>query len=119
MTTHTDRTTATEPTDLTGPVASASTGSLALALSDDLAAGRWTPTHLDRRLACHLAAASAGDGQLTAERIRTALWEGGEPFLRQPDNRFAALLAQLVPGTASVLDETTVHALLRRLAPHS
>ncbi|MGR4883492.1 hypothetical protein ACIPUC_29335 [Streptomyces sp. LARHCF249] len=113
MRTPTDRTTHADLTET-----AASVGGLARDLADDLAAGRWTPTHLDRRLARFLATASAGDGRLTAERLRTALWEGGEPFLRQPDNRFASLLAQLVPGTASVLDEATVHALLQRLTAH-
>ncbi|MGW0363384.1 hypothetical protein [Streptomyces sp. NPDC002990] len=105
----------TTPTDRTEPAASF--GEPALDLSDDLAAGRWTPTPLDRRLARLLVITSAGDGQLTAERLRAALWEGGEPLLRQPDNRFASLLAQLILGTASVTDEAAVHALLRRLTP--
>ncbi|MFD3675611.1 hypothetical protein [Streptomyces sp. NPDC058613] len=112
MTTPTDRNTYTDPTE-----PAASVGGLARDLDDDLTAGRWTPTHLDRSLARYLVVATAGDGQLTAERLRTALWEGGEPLLRQPDSRFASLLAQLVPGAASVLDDATVHALLRRLAP--
>ncbi|MCP3819292.1 hypothetical protein NLX86_14625 [Streptomyces sp. A3M-1-3] len=112
MTTPTDRTTNTDRTE-----PAASVGELALDLSDDLTAGRWTPSHLDRRLARFLVLTSAGDGQLTADRLRTALWEGGEPLLRQPDSRFASLLAQLIPGTASVLDDATVHALLRRLTP--
>lgn len=109
---HTDRTTHADHTEPSGSV-----GALARELADDLTAGRWTPTHLDRRLARFLVTASAGDGRLTAERLRTALWEGGEPLLRQLDNRFASLLAHLVPGTASVLDEATVHALLQRLTP--
>ncbi|MGW6984063.1 hypothetical protein ACWGE1_32255 [Streptomyces sp. NPDC054932] len=112
MTTPSDRITHADGTE-----PAASVVGLALDLSDDLTAGRWTPTHLDRRLAQYLVVTSAGDGQLTAERLRTALWEGGEPLLRQPDSRFASLLAQLIPGTASVLDDATVHALLRRLAP--
>lgn len=95
--------------------AAAPVGRLAEELADDLAAGRWTPTRLDHHLARFLVTASAGDGQLTSERLRAALWEGGEPLLRQPDVRFASLLARSVPGTASVLDEAEVHALLHRL----
>ncbi len=116
MTTTTDRTTyadRTDRTDLTEPVASV--GALAGYLSDDLAAGRWTPTDLDRRLARFLVTASAGDGQLTPERLRVVLREGGEPFLHQPDNRFAALLARLIEP-APVPDREAVHALLHRLA---
>ncbi|MFG3410031.1 hypothetical protein [Streptomyces sp. NPDC048142] len=114
MTTPTDRTTRADRTE-----PAASVGALARDLADDLTAGRWTPTQLDRHLARFLVTASAGDGQLTAERLRTALWEGGEPWLRQPDSRFASLLARLAPGTASVLDDATVHALLHRLTPRT
>lgn len=99
------------------PEPASSVGGLARDLSDALTAGRWTPTHLDRSLAQFLVTASAGDGQFTQERLRTVLWEGGEPFLRQPDNRFASLLAQLT-GTASIPNDATVHAvhaLLHRL----
>ncbi|MEU3776076.1 hypothetical protein AB0F11_23240 [Streptomyces sp. NPDC032472] len=110
MTTTTERTTYAART---GRAAFA--GALAGHLSDDLSAGRWTPTGLDRRLARFLLTASAGDGQLTAERLRAVLQEGGEPFLHQPDNRFAALLARLI-GTTSVAHDATVHALLRHLA---
>ncbi|MFB7513068.1 hypothetical protein [Streptomyces sp. NPDC056144] len=84
-------------------------------LSVDLTAGRWTPTRLDRRLALLLVTASAGDGQLTPERLRTVLWEGGEPFLRQPDNRFALLLTHLT-AEAPAPQDTTIHTLLHRLA---
>ncbi|MGW2273246.1 hypothetical protein [Streptomyces yangpuensis] len=91
-------------------------GELAQDLADDLAAGLWTPTRLDRHLARFLVTASAGDGQLTQQRLRAAFWEGGEPLVRQPDVRFASLLARLLPGTASVLDEAAVHSLLHRLA---
>ncbi|MCY0935177.1 hypothetical protein [Streptomyces sp. H34-S4] len=115
MTTPSD---ATAHADRTEPAESASSaGGSARELTDDLTAGRWTPTRLDRSLARYLVVASAGDGQLTAERLRAALREGGEPLLRQPDNRFASLLARLVPGPVSVLDDATVHALLRRLTP--
>ncbi|MEU9145065.1 hypothetical protein [Streptomyces sp. NPDC048349] len=110
MTTPTDHTT---HADLAEPAVCV--GELAQDLADDLTAGRWTPTHLDRRLARFLVTTSAGDGQLTAQRLRAAFWEGGEPLLRQPDVRFASLLARLIPGTASVLDEAAVHALLRLL----
>ncbi|MEU5219831.1 hypothetical protein AB0G79_27090 [Streptomyces sp. NPDC020807] len=109
-------TTPTSPADPTGTGTAAVTAAgLAADLSVDLTAGRWTPTHLDRRLAQLLVTASAGDGQLTPERLRTALWEGGEPFLRQPDNRFAQLLTHLT-GTPPAPRDTTVPTLLHRLA---
>ncbi|MEU8621220.1 hypothetical protein [Streptomyces sp. NPDC048623] len=93
------------------------TPDLARDLTDDLTAGHWTPTALDRRVAELLATASAGDGHLTPERLRSALWEGAEPFLRQPDNRFATLLAQLTT-TPPAPHDPTLHTLLHHLTPH-
>ncbi|MFD3782055.1 hypothetical protein [Streptomyces sp. NPDC058612] len=120
---HADR---ADRTDRTGHAAhGASVGGLALNLSDDLIAGRWPPADLDRRLVQYLVVSSAGDGPFTAQRLRTELWEGGEPLLRRPDGRFTELLARLVPAPASVADDAAVHALLRRLtraqapAPHA
>ncbi|NBE53873.1 hypothetical protein [Streptomyces boluensis] len=56
--------------------------------------GAWTPAPLERRIAELLAVATAGDGLLTADRVRAALWEGAFPLFQENDGRLAALLSQ-------------------------
>jgi hypothetical protein len=69
-------------------------------LDRDLASGQWVPTALERRIAEILVIASAGDGELTAPRIRAAVKEGAESFLRENDGRLAALLGDLFPAVS-------------------
>jgi len=55
--------------------------------------GVWTPTRLEQRIATLLSVATAGDGTLTAPRVREALWEGTVPLFRENGGRLAALLS--------------------------
>ncbi|MCX4681805.1 hypothetical protein OG413_42130 [Streptomyces sp. NBC_01433] len=67
------------------------------ALAERARCGVWTPTPLERRIAGLLTVAAAGDGLLTAERVRTALWEGAVAFVQENGGELAALLADLLP----------------------
>ncbi|MDX3588670.1 MULTISPECIES: hypothetical protein [Streptomyces] len=71
------------------------------ALAHGLDTGAWTPGPLERRIARMLLVACAGDSELTAERIRSALWEGAVALPHAGEGRLAALLAHLhtVAGT--------------------
>ena len=69
---------------------------LTAALAQDLAAGSWCPGPLERSLARRLLLASAGDGELTADRVRTVLWEGAVAVHHVGEGRLASLLGQLV-----------------------
>ncbi|WP_256104139.1 hypothetical protein [Streptomyces sp. ODS05-4] len=70
--------------------------------------GAWRPTLLETRIAALLLTATAGDGMLTAHRVRAALWEGGLPLTHAAGGgRFAQLLGDLVP----VLDDPWLAAL--------
>ncbi|MFM9372888.1 hypothetical protein [Streptomyces sp. Da 82-17] len=55
--------------------------------------GGWAPSRLERRIGTLLSVATAGDGMLTAVRVRHALWEGSVPLLRENGGRLAVLLA--------------------------
>ncbi|MGY3677171.1 hypothetical protein [Streptomyces sp. TE33382] len=66
------------------------------ALVADARGGFWTPTPLERRIAGLLAVAAAGDGLLTADRVRAALWEGSLALVQENDGRLARLLAGLL-----------------------
>ncbi|MEE1736260.1 hypothetical protein PUR49_07060 [Streptomyces sp. BE147] len=66
------------------------------ALVADARGGSWAPTPLERRIAGLLAAAAAGDGLLTADRVRAALWEGSLALVQENDGRLARLLAGLL-----------------------
>ncbi|MCX5197274.1 hypothetical protein OOK31_25810 [Streptomyces sp. NBC_00249] len=70
---------------------------LIAALRQDADADRWAPTALELRLCELLLTASAGDGTLTAPRIRAALAEGAMSFITENGGRVAALLASLLP----------------------
>ncbi|UQW99953.1 hypothetical protein [Streptomyces sp. RerS4] len=70
---------------------------LTRALRHDIEAAHWAPTSLERRLCELLLTAAAGDGALTAPRVRAALAEGAMTFLFENDGRLAALLASLLP----------------------
>ncbi|WP_320779350.1 hypothetical protein [Streptomyces sp. CRN 30] len=63
------------------------------ALAADLDGGRWVPGPLERTLASRLLLACAGDGQLTAVRLRDTLWEGSVALTYAGGGRLARLLA--------------------------
>ncbi|MEU8773865.1 hypothetical protein [Streptomyces sp. NPDC048606] len=95
---------------------------LVRALRQDIEAARWTPTPLEQRLCELLLTASAGDGTLTAPRVRAALAEGTMTLIHENDGRLAGLLGSLLPlltgpgtdpATAGAVDEA--HALLDRI----
>jgi hypothetical protein len=65
------------------------------ALERDLAGGDWAPEPLERSLARRLLLACAGDGVLTAPRIRDTLWEGSMSLVHTNGGRLANLLAAL------------------------
>lgn len=67
------------------------------ALAGRARGGAWTPTPLERRVAGLLTVAAAGDGLLTAERVRAALWEGAVALVQDNGGELAALLADLLP----------------------
>ncbi|MEU6807656.1 hypothetical protein ABZ920_01245 [Streptomyces sp. NPDC046831] len=92
---------------------------LTAALAQDLADGAWSPGPLERRLAHRLLVATAGDQELTADRIRVTLWEGAVALHHVGDGRLAAQLAHLfavadVPGATAA--RTEARALLERVA---
>ncbi|MEU6290914.1 hypothetical protein [Streptomyces sp. NPDC046988] len=91
------------------------------ALAGDLDGGRWVPGLLERTLASRLLLACAGDGQLTAARLRETLWEGSLALTYAGEGRLARLLAQScevaeapAPNAESVLSEAL--RLLERTA---
>ncbi|MEV0966964.1 hypothetical protein AB0J25_31130 [Streptomyces sp. NPDC049910] len=77
------------------------------ALMADFRTGSWQPTPLERRIAHLLITSAAGDGMLTARRIRAALWEGAVAITQENGGRFAQALGDLVP----VLDDPQLAAL--------
>ncbi|POX64433.1 hypothetical protein C3492_05155 [Streptomyces sp. Ru62] len=83
---------------LDDPVVSASVSpsglltELAAALEQDAITGEWTPTALERSLARRLVIGSAGDLQLTAGLLRSALWEGSVALAHENGGRFGSLL---------------------------
>ncbi|MER6066375.1 hypothetical protein ABT167_35480 [Streptomyces sp. NPDC001792] len=87
-----------EPLPADAPVAPASVSSsallaeLATALEQDAVTGAWAPTALERSLARHLVIGSAGDLQLTAALLRSALWEGSAALAHENGGRFGSLL---------------------------
>ncbi|MYT69058.1 MULTISPECIES: hypothetical protein [unclassified Streptomyces] len=68
---------------------------LTAALAADLDQGRWTPGPLERILVFRLLVATAGDGQLTSDRLRETLWEGNLALTTVGGGRLAQLLAEL------------------------
>ncbi|WP_345620883.1 hypothetical protein [Streptomyces ziwulingensis] len=95
---------------------------LTAVLTRDLTTGAWRPGPLERRLARHLLLASAGDGALTADRVRAALWEGDVALIHAGEGRLARLLAHLLAaaqapaGPATEARDETARTLLERLA---
>ncbi|MGC9542828.1 hypothetical protein [Streptomyces sp. UG1] len=98
---------------------------LTAALAQDLADGAWSPGPLERRLAHRLLVASAGDQELTADRLRDTLWEGDVALHHVGEGRLAALLAHLfaianasdAPGApGATAARTEARALLERVA---
>ncbi|MEU8544119.1 methyltransferase domain-containing protein [Streptomyces sp. NPDC048717] len=85
--------------------AAAAVRTAARALAEDLSAGRWTPTTLERALAGRLHVAAQGGDFLTAQAVRDAFQEGSEPFLRDNGGRLAALLADAAPLLDAAGDE--------------
>ncbi|MGI5448407.1 hypothetical protein ACQEVM_22105 [Streptomyces sp. CA-243310] len=65
-------------------------------LSRDHASARWAPTALEARVGELLLTASAGDGALTAPRLRAALAEGSMSFLADNGGRLALLLGAVL-----------------------
>jgi len=77
--------------------------------------GTWVPTVLERRIATLLSLASAGDGLLTADRVRHALWEGALTLHQENGGRLGALLSELLsaldrPKAADVPDDHRAEA---------
>ncbi|MER5433830.1 hypothetical protein [Streptomyces sp. NPDC002588] len=68
---------------------------LTAALARELAAGAWCPGPLERSLARRLLTASAGDHELTADRVREVIREGAVAVFYVGEGRLAALLGQL------------------------
>ncbi|MEU1517179.1 hypothetical protein ABZ490_34365 [Streptomyces sp. NPDC005811] len=94
---------------------------LTAALAQELAAGTWRPGPLERSLARRLLIASAGDHELTADRVRDVLREGAVAVFYVGGGRFAALLGQLAAvAEAPEADATDAGAgarsLLERIA---
>lgn len=94
---------------------------LTAALAQDLSDGSWTPGPLELRLTGRLLLASAGDHELTADRIRATLWEGAVAVHHAGEGRLAALLGHLfavaeVPAPGATAARTTARALLERIA---
>ncbi|MEU3684632.1 hypothetical protein AB0E99_27430 [Streptomyces sp. NPDC030592] len=73
---------------------------LTASLARDLTTGAWLPGPLERRLARRLLDACAGDGALTADRLRAVLWEGDIALTHAGEGRLATLFAQLAASTA-------------------
>jgi SAM-dependent methyltransferase len=91
------------------------------ALAEDLAAGRWSPSELERVLSRQLLISVADDEYLAPTVVRNAFWEGSEAFLRENGGRLATLLADLLPVLEAGGDEAAetsraVSALLRSIA---
>ncbi|MEV0844554.1 hypothetical protein AB0J21_01475 [Streptomyces sp. NPDC049954] len=90
-------------------------------LARDLAAGTWRPGPLERRLARLLLVGAAGDGELTADRVRAVAWEGHVALTQAGEGRLARLFTQLLavaqdPESAAGPAGDTARALLERLA---
>ncbi|WP_392894328.1 hypothetical protein [Streptomyces sp. LN699] len=102
MTTHAPS--STRPV-LPEPAALTRVRSLLATLSRDHTSARWAPTALEARIGELLLTASAGDGALTAPRLRAALAEGSMTFLADNGGRLALLLGSVLelltsPGPA-------------------
>ncbi|MFD5885358.1 hypothetical protein ACFWHQ_05125 [Streptomyces sp. NPDC060334] len=102
MTTHAPS--STRPV-LPEPAALTRVRTLLATLSRDHASARWAPTALEARIGELLLTASAGDGALTAPRLRAALAEGSMSFLADNGGRLALLLGAVLellisPGPA-------------------
>ncbi|CAM5641742.1 MULTISPECIES: hypothetical protein [Streptomyces] len=65
---------------------------LTAALEQDAAAGKWTPTALEKSLARHIVVGSAGALRLTPALLRSALWEGSTALVHENGGRFGSLL---------------------------
>ncbi|MFE9251280.1 hypothetical protein [Streptomyces sp. NPDC007088] len=90
-------------------------------LAGDLTDGTWRPVPLERRLARLLLVGAAGDGELTAERIRAVAWEGHVALTQVGEGRLARLLTRLLaearePATGEAPPGNAARALLERLA---
>ncbi|MFE2529350.1 hypothetical protein ACFXEL_34580 [Streptomyces sp. NPDC059382] len=102
MTTHAPS--STRPV-LPEPAALTRVRTLLATLSRDHVGARWAPTALEARIGELLLTASAGDGALTAPRLRAALTEGSMSFLADNGGRLAQLLGAVLellisPGPA-------------------
>ncbi|MFC7825446.1 hypothetical protein [Streptomyces sp. NPDC057375] len=73
---------------------------LTASLARDLTTGAWLPGPLERRLARRLLDACAGDGALTADRLRAVLWEGDIALTHAGEGRLATLFAGLAASAA-------------------
>ncbi|MEU9800520.1 hypothetical protein [Streptomyces sp. NPDC051000] len=87
------------------PAALTRVRSLLRTLDRDHTNARWAPTALEIRIGELLLTASAGDGALTAPRLRAAFAEGSMTFLADNGGRLALLLGAVLelptfPGPA-------------------
>lgn len=90
-------------------------------LARDLTAGTWRPGPLERRLARLLLVGAAGDGELTADRVRSVAWEGHVALTQVGEGRLARLFTQLLavardPEHGAGPSGDSARALLERLA---
>ncbi|MFD8565688.1 hypothetical protein [Streptomyces sp. NPDC059639] len=111
------------PLDPQTPPPAQRLGELTATLAADLDRGRWTPGPLERILVFRLLVATAGDGQLTTDRLRDTLWEGNLALTTIGGGRLARLLAELHDtGNASAPEVDSVRRaateLLERVVAH-
>lgn len=88
---------------------------LAQSLCEELSTRKWVPTELERAIAQRLVTASAGDTQLTALRLRCALWEGSLALPHASEGRLANLLAESLRAAESTAPDSWALTQVREL----